>query len=167
MAVEWIESAGGPLLLAPASVARSWKGDALPADNGPSDYDKACAVGDEIGVLTHHGAQLLVLGDEPDRTAVIESPGMITLVRWRWAASAEALLESLQRKERRSPVIGPSGTFTARTERYVLFDSALGGIEIARALSISLRAGTYSFDTIEHRPNRETCAVLHRIYAIQ
>ena len=44
---------------------------------------------------------------------------------------------------------------------------ALGGIEIARALSISLRAGTYSFDTIEHRPNRETCAVLHRIYAIQ
>jgi Immunity protein 21 len=166
MAVEWIESAGGPLVFAPASIARAWKGNALPADNGPSDYDKACAVSGEIGVLAHGGAQLLVLGDEPDRTALIETPGVITVVRWRWAASEEALLESLKRRERRSPVVGPSGIFTAKPEMYVLFDSALGGDEIDRALTIPLRAGTYSFDTIEHRPDRETCALLHRIYAV-
>jgi hypothetical protein len=167
MSVEWIESSGGPLVFAPASVARAWKGVALPADNGPSDYDKACAVADDLGVITHDGAQVLVLGGEPDRTALIQSPGMITLVRWRWAVSEAALLASLRRKQRRSPVAGPSGSFMAKSEAYVLFDSSLDTTEIPRSPSVPLRAGTYSFDTIEHRPDRETCAVLHHIYAIQ
>lgn len=49
---EWTESAGGPLVLAPQSCLPHWRGTAGSNVVGAqSDYERACAIGDEIGMI--------------------------------------------------------------------------------------------------------------------
>ncbi|KPI20611.1 hypothetical protein OV450_0077 [Actinobacteria bacterium OV450] len=68
----WVESMGGPLIVAPVSALASWGGcteGGLMAGvaTAPDDYDRACAVADLAGVIPidANGTQALVLADEP------------------------------------------------------------------------------------------------------
>jgi hypothetical protein len=93
--LQWIESAGGPLLFASRAVIESWHGIRASAGS-VTDYERTCAVTEEIGVIQIGSAQALVLGDEPDRCALVSrSPTYILMVRWRWAESEESLLAAL------------------------------------------------------------------------
>ncbi|MEU5667121.1 Imm21 family immunity protein [Streptomyces longwoodensis] len=100
----WVESMGGPLIVIPSSALAAWRGctetgvmagDATAAD----DYDRACAVEDLAGVITvgAHGAQALVLADEPATSCYL--PERRAFLRWLAAdsetglkAAAEAVL---------------------------------------------------------------------------
>jgi hypothetical protein len=162
-ASEWIESGGGPLLFAPERSLSSWHGnDATPA--GVSDYARACNIKDEIATLLVGDAQVLVLGDEPDRTALIETqPATALLVRWRWADSEASLMTALGSVGLDALPFRVVGTFQAILGWYHLFDSAYSGTSAPRTLKTSLKGGTYSYESTEFRPNDRTCALLHRI----
>ena len=70
--VEWIESAGGPLLLAPRSSIRDWLGvDGSKVAGLQTDYERACSIQAEIGIIPVGSRSAVVLGDEPDRTALL------------------------------------------------------------------------------------------------
>ncbi|MFD5721719.1 Imm21 family immunity protein [Streptomyces sp. NPDC127036] len=92
----WVESMGGPLIVVPVSALVAWRGstetgvmagDAI----APDDYDRACAVEDLAGVISvgEHGAQALVLADEPATSCFL--PEHRAFLRW-LAADSEAEL---------------------------------------------------------------------------
>ncbi|HYO74665.1 MAG TPA: Imm21 family immunity protein, partial [Archangium sp.] len=64
--MQWVFSAGGPLVLLPKAVQPRWRGTC----GVPSDYEVACSVEGYVGVIEKAGRQILVLGDEPLQTAV-------------------------------------------------------------------------------------------------
>jgi hypothetical protein len=76
---DWIESAGGPLIVMPRSVSPSWKGTA------GEDYQEACNVEDYLGLVARDWGAVVVLGDAPLRTAVIHQPDGPAIVRWIYA----------------------------------------------------------------------------------
>ena len=162
---EWIESGGGPLLFAPRSIVAEWRGsDPGAAQGQPTDYERACAVGEEIAAILVGGVQALILGDEPDRTTLISrSPSNVLILRWRWARSEESLLSSLNLEEVDRLPTKHERTFEALTDEYLLFDSANSGTAIARALSVNMTAGTCSFDALDFQPDASIFAMIHRL----
>lgn len=163
--VKWIESGGGPLLFACRASLRYWSGASAIGTTGVADYNRACAVRDEIDVIDINVAQALVLGDEPDRTALVAlSPTSVMMLRWRAAESESALLSALNSVEiDQLPTTGSGGWFKAVAGEYLLFDSAWGGNEVVDALRIEMLGGVYRFDTVNFKPNRFTHALVHRL----
>lgn len=162
--VEWIESGGGPLLFAPSSVVPLWRGTEPSKPSGITDYQRACAVRDEIGVVRIGAVEALALGDEPDRTTLIGgAPSSVLIVRWRWAKSEESLLSALNVEEIERLPSSNENVFETLAGEYLLFDSAYSGAEIVHALRVQMKAGPCCFDTLDHRPNADTCALIHRL----
>ncbi|TDB90466.1 hypothetical protein E1264_04910 [Actinomadura sp. KC216] len=95
--MDWIESGGGPLLLAPASQLAHWRG--VEDDDGPvetwGDYGRACAVEGYLGLIKVGALDGLVLGDEPARTTYL--PDERLLLRWSAADSEGELVAAAKR----------------------------------------------------------------------
>ena len=165
---EWIESGGGPLLFAPQRVLADWHGNRQLKDRvGLTDCARACAVKDEVGVIQIGATQALVLGDEPDRTSlIVYSSSDLMICRWRWADSEASLLESLDTAGVRQLPFTQKGSFDALSDQYHLFDSAYSGDEVPRSLVAKLDARSYLFDSIDFRPSKNICALVHRIRAM-
>lgn len=165
---EWIESGGGPLLFAPQRALVDWHGNRQQKDQvGVTDYARACAVKDEVGVVSIGASQALVLGDEPDRTSlIVYSTSDLMICRWRWAESEASLMESLDTAGVRRLPFTQKGHFEAISDQYHLFDSAYSGDEVPRSLIAKLDARSYLFDSIDFRPNKNIYALIHRIRAM-
>ena len=162
--ISWIQFDGGPLLLAPRSRVRDWGGIGSGSD-APSDYDRACAMDDEIGGISIGDRSAVVLGDEPDRTALVGGGADdVFLIRWKYARSEQSLVGALFADNliRRLPYV-PAGWIATDGEEYVLFSPAYDGSDIGPHLSVVLRAGRYFMGTAKFEPNSETSAVIHRL----
>jgi hypothetical protein len=162
----WIESSGGPLLLAPRSCLRRWCGATGRGLCSQTDYERACAIESEIGTISIGDRSAIVLGDEPDRTALVteQSGTSVLIVRWRYAESEESLLSALSADGGLQKLTySPGGWIATAAEEYVLFDAACSGTQIDRYLSLLLQAGGYSFETTTFKPNENTCAIVHRM----
>ena len=159
--LSWIESTGGPLIVVPRMTLARW-GGAFAADGAPSDYQRACAVSDELGVIRHEGADVLVLGDEPHRTTYLEDGDLKCLVRWVAAVSEESLLEMVRQKVG-EPHGEPRVCFSTSDEQLFLIDSSDRGAELhSPSLSIYLAAGKYVVDTLRLR-SVDVQVLIHRI----
>lgn len=94
-----MESLGGPLIAVPVSVLAEWGGCSENWGEEPGsveDYDRACAVENWAGLLDvgSHGAQALVLADEPATSRYV--PEQRVFVRWLAADSESELLAAAQ-----------------------------------------------------------------------
>ncbi|MEO3826159.1 Imm21 family immunity protein [Actinomadura sp. B10D3] len=141
--MDWVESAGGPLLAAPVSRLARWEG--VTDDDGPvetwGDYGRACAVDGHIGLVNIDAGQALVLGGEPATTTYL--PGERLFLRWVATNSEDELVAAAKRalpsitwdEELVWDVDGP----------IVLFDSAWPGAtpEPGNHLAIDLAPGRY------------------------
>ena len=69
--LRWIYSDGGPLLLLSDQYLSEWHGaeEHAATRHAHTDYDRACAVDDYLGVIPVAQSQALVLGDAPMDTA--------------------------------------------------------------------------------------------------
>jgi hypothetical protein len=106
--------------------------------------------------------QAVVLGDEPDRTALFEDSSDILILRWRWAESEESLLLALHSDLSRLS-FARSGKFSTIAGEHLLFDSAYAGVDIAKSLGVRLNASEYTLETIKFNPSKHVCAIIHRL----
>jgi hypothetical protein len=88
------------------------------------------------------------------------------LRRWCWAESEESLLAALNLEEIDRLPSKNEGAFKTLADEHLLFDSACSGAEIVRALRVELKAGNCSFDTLDFRPDGNTCVLIHRLRII-
>lgn len=146
MLYTWVESAGGPLLIAPESELGHWGGTA--DMDGPvetwGDYGRACSVEGYIGLVTVGSQQALVLGDQPVRTTYL--PAERTFLRWAAAGSEEELVAAARQALQEHITWDRDEDLVWEIrEPVVLFDSAWPGseIELDNQLDIALDPGRY------------------------
>lgn len=160
--MDWVESGGGPLLVAPVSQLAHW-GGGPDDDDGPletwGDYGRACSVEGYIGLVPVGDGQALVLGDEPATTAYL--PDERLFLRWA-AADSEAELVAAAVQAVRTvhwaehlvwDVDGP----------VALFDSAWPGStpEPGNHLVIDLEPATYTVRAAYEQSPRNWMILVH------
>lgn len=162
--VKWLESGGGPLCFVPREVLELRRGAAEPsAASAGSDYDRACGIPDELGVLDLVGGAALVLADEPHATTWMPRDDGGWLVRWVSAPSEARLLSAVSGAAAEPFPGAPHVRFETRaTGACHLFDAAEVGDEAAAALRVQLRPGAYVVDTVLVDVDDEIEAVVHR-----
>lgn len=163
--LRWIDSLGGPLLLLDRQWLPHWRGYLGPSsDESGSDYARACAIDETLGILPIGPGQGLILGDEPLSTAWLPLPGLRggLIVRWRWAPDEAAVLAALPRLP---SVMWLSNNLTLPlpTGQAVLFDTTDSGERIGANLSLTLDPGVYSVDTADYAPDATISLLLHRL----
>lgn len=144
--LNWVESAGGPLLVAPRSDLTHWGGST--DDDGPvetwGDYGRACTVEGYIGLVAIGAQQALVLGDEPAPTTYL--PAERLFLRWA-AASSESVLVAAAKQAMHGKMqwSEDEDLFWDVRGSVVLFDAALPGtvMEPYNHLVVDLAPGRY------------------------
>ncbi|WAT15826.1 Imm21 family immunity protein [Xanthomonas fragariae] len=161
--LNWIESTGGPLILLHRELLPHWSGIKKSLfDADTTDYSRACDVHDELGVVAVGPKQALVLGDEPDATAIIQNENSIFIVRWRWAPSENELLSTLH-DALNSLEFCDSGSFSTTLGTHLLFDSSIAGTEVDESLIVELGAARFSLANAYFQPKKDICALIHRL----
>ena len=179
----WIESNGGPLLLAPAALLTAWEGASPPAgsrviearfrwdpDGPATDYDRACDVSGYAGVIPVGSGWALVIGDEPSPARWESAPGGGVVVRWEHApdaATAEAAVASLLSGGLAELAWSPECALDVVSSPLVMFDSAEEGAEpLGRRLVVELAPGRYVVEQARHAPDPELSLHLVRLRAV-
>ncbi|CAL9635473.1 hypothetical protein SUDANB145_06191 [Streptomyces sp. enrichment culture] len=157
--VDWVESGGGPLIAVPETVLPFWAG--ADGEETASDYDRACEVDGQAGLLPVGDAAALVLGDEPAATAFLPEHG--TFVRWRAGDDERDLLASVP-AALRTAEWGPETVWRVPGP-VVLFDAAWpgGACEGTDHVRIPLEPGRYTVRTAHAQPGPETWLGLVRL----
>ncbi|MDI1466105.1 Imm21 family immunity protein [Catellatospora sp. KI3] len=146
MALTWITSAGGPLLVAPQSALASWAG-VIDTDRPVEtwgDYGRACAVDGYTGLIAIGDQEGLVLGDEPAMTTYLAEDRLF--VRWAAAYDEDELVVAAGRLVQEDVNWDVSEELVWDVEGpVVLFDSAEPGAdpEPGNHLVIDLEPGQY------------------------
>lgn len=154
----WLTSTGGPLILMDSAKACLW----TEIDGQPSDYDLACQTSDYAQTLITHGAQVVVLGDEPLPTTIATRDDVLLLVRWRWAeseADVQAALDNLDFGQ--VSYIERLSVEWAGTE-LVLFDAAYNAGS-TEGLNVQLHSRNTEISTFVYEPTPDTALLIHAI----
>ncbi|WP_084597901.1 Imm21 family immunity protein [Micromonospora chokoriensis] len=154
----WVESGGGPLIVVPSSALTEWKGASVDEPDSWGDYDRACRVDGDVGVVDVGDEQALVLADEPASTTYL--PDRRIFVRW-LCANSEADVVRLVPRAVEIADWEDAGTWTTSGPAE-LFDSAYhgGGLEYTTHLAVDLARGTYLIRTAHVEPDNETALVM-------
>lgn len=150
--LNWVESAGGSLVVVPRAKVTLWSGAASP------DYALANSIDDYLGVLDMPWGLAVVLNDQNFRTAV-GAGGII--VRWMFAPDEATLLEVLgglnwdvQEPVERLWVQLPN-------EPHVIFDSGRPGSEPA-GIKFEPPPSTEVLTYVIEDPNSQVRFIAHR-----
>lgn len=150
----WIESTGGPFVMVPCSKVRLWRG--VQSD----DYAAACTVEAYVGMVERAWGQVLILNDEPLRTAITSTESGLAIVRWMYAPSAYDLLEAVKSFVADPEQAVERSSFTFLDEPYLIFDSSSTGGD-AQSLTLVPPAHARGLATYVARPDHEIGFVLH------
>jgi len=179
--MNWVCSAGGPLIVASAEIAPHWRGGfggrpleggREPSGESISDYARACGVDDYLGTLEAGPGEVLVLGDEPMPTAFIPKPGGGVLVRWMYAENEEDARRAVEKVPESVWKATPHKIEVGQRGLLVIFDAACPGDELpptedggidALWIPIDLPPGAYLVDTADYQPDGSTGLILHRL----
>ncbi|PRP93857.1 hypothetical protein ENSA7_78980 [Enhygromyxa salina] len=144
-----------------------WRGvDADPAQ-GPSDYERACAVVDYVGVIDVGDASALILGDEPFPTAWHSTDDGGILIRWVYSDS-EASIDAFLSNTNCKICWTETGLSVPVPGQCVLFDAAEPGVDIrGECLVLTLSAGDYAVRSAVVDPSDEVRLVLHELSLVK
>ncbi len=158
----WVASEGGPLILMPQAALMAWCGCEPARDgrvitarsrwNGPdspaTDYDRACDVDGQVGILDVGGHTGLVLADQPLATTWVTHPRGGALVRIVSAAIERKRL--IERMPRGAALDDDAiewqpepGEVISEEHSWSLFDAAYPGWERDFSAAVRLAPGRY------------------------
>lgn len=169
--LNWIDSAGGPLIVMERKSVHNWLGSSgtrVNVEENITDYDRACNVDDYVGVIIVGQEQALVLNDEPMQTVwwKNEDNHEGLLVRWQWAGSEDDVIHSLEKLD--NIIWENTGLKINFSEgNLIMFDSACRYDEIDLSSSIKVQSGTHHILTAFWQPNESISLVLHRFEDIK
>ena len=168
--LRWIISAGGPLILMESSLLLSWKGvfGSRGEESQTSDYDRACAVDDYVGLIPVDEDFALVFGQEPMDTSWLplsDTQGLI--IRWVWANSEKQVEEVFEKFSLEQNWLDTGLKIEFKTENLILFDSASKGDSIKDFLQLNIGQGVYKVQTLFYVPNEEISLILHKVDKIK
>ncbi|RBB31836.1 hypothetical protein DPV79_40210 [Burkholderia reimsis] len=158
---DWINSSGGPLVVMEEAKAPLWNG----SSGNPSDFDLSCQPADYAGRLAVHGADVLVLGDEPLQTAVATSDSQQLIVRWKWADSEADVLTAIEKIDFGAINIIEELTINWINQPLVVFDAA-DTFDPAQCLRLSTHRGANQVSTFIYQPTSRTSLLVHSIVAV-
>jgi hypothetical protein len=124
--MDWVNSAGGPLIFAEEGFARAWMGVfgcSKTAAGQTTDYDRASRIKGYIEIVECNGGSVLVLGDEPLQSAFfVTDGGEPAIVRWVFAKARDM---ELRLKEPLLEIVelAPAIKFETRSDLVFLFDA--------------------------------------------
>jgi len=140
-----------------AQSAHLWPG----AEQDSSDFDLACRTSSYAEVVTAYRTSLLILGDEPLRTRVVQGEGDTYIVRWRYcpseihALTVAASLADAWDIEESTEILWNTGDI-------VIFDAA-GQFSARSSLSFKVPAGRIAVRTYEFTPDVDTGFLVHAL----
>jgi hypothetical protein len=177
---KWVSCDGGPLLLVQEKYLPLWEGSDAPSNGRvvqanfrwgldvATDYDRACDIGDWLGLISVGEGQALVLGGDENATTWLPLEGRQDgmLVRWGYANSEEDAIsaaKSLSDKTDKDETL----EFSVEESDLILFAACEAGNdkEIYPRLKISLSSGTYKIFTIEYEVG-QTSVICHHFRKI-
>ena len=166
--LDWIETSGGPLVLMESKLSVKWGGvSGSNSKESVSDYDYACNVDEYIEKVPYDSGEIVVFGDEPDRTTYIPiSEACGVFVRWKWSNTRDIQDLVLEKFNELRFMDSIRIKYTLNSDSLYLFDSSVRGSEINEKLEINLPKGEYELSTEIFEPDIEIRLVLHRIYRI-
>jgi hypothetical protein len=153
--LRWISTTGGPLILMSKTSLPKWNGIGSDGFEAWSDYDRACAVDDYLGIINVGDDEALVLGDMPSHTAsVVVDSGTILFIRWIWADDENQVVNAINKFS-----IGQQEW--AKTDLEIrfplsdidLFDSSYPGESVEETLEMTIEYGNYTARTLSYEPN--------------
>jgi hypothetical protein len=166
IAVEWINSGGGPLICAESDIVTQWMGtQGLSAVDSVarSDYERACATTEYLQSILCGKGEVLVLGDEPLQSAFLtEQVDQPVIARWVYAQSRQEAEAALAKNLAEAFEISPRIKFQVKDGIIVLFDSALPGSEATPAFTYSIEAGRYEATTEKLEIKGRYSFLIHR-----
>jgi len=184
--LEWIDSAGGPLILITDKTVGLWSGilkrsayltnvdeDAEEfLDPDEADYGKACLVENYLGLVEVDNEEALVLGGEPMLTTFFFSRDKPILARWFYGEDKEFVDNTLLNIDLNSinnwefELI-----FNLMSDKQFLFDSACSKTMVDKRqedyLQININHGQYKLSTSVYKPDCKTKLILHKFEAIK
>lgn len=159
--MRWIESGGGPLIIVPEVALSNWEGVARTTIGSRTDYDRACAVDDNVGTIAIGDFEALVLGDEPLRTTWLPDDIGGWIVRWVYAESEDEISSFVRDNVRNVALDERAVTFNVPGS-CVLFDSAEPGYRITGdSLFVRLPPGHYVVRSGMATPSESMRILLH------
>lgn len=168
MRTHWINSNGGPYILASNRVASLWRAtNGISVDHGDgcaNDYQRACEINGYAGVIQSNGESMLVIGDLPSDLAVyLNTDTEVVLVKWVGAESEEQILAALD-VERELPFQRLNFDLKITESPLVIFDSSeLFADAGENKLSLKLSLGTYSVEVLSYEPHDQLMLQLFRL----
>lgn len=180
--LNWIESAGGPLILISDKSYKLWSGilrrssyldnkteeayDFLSADE--TDYGKACLVEDYLGIVSIGDDTAIILGDEPLMTTSFYSvDNRVIIARIYYCEDSESVDSNLK-------IIDINSIENWRfalavklsSDRQYLFDSACSASMLEKGsndcLLMNIKHGDYKIWTSIYEPDDKTKLIIHK-----
>ena len=166
----WVgEACAGPLLLVPDSLLSDWSGIDVPdyrvvtatfrwnaEEPRACDYDRACDIAEQVGVIAVGHGEGLVIGGSLQPTTWLSRPWGGVVARWEYAQNDESMERALTEIPP-SLAYTPHGEFIVTTSPLTLFNSAEPGDEIVMPrLSIELAPGRYVIGWARYAPDELT-----------
>lgn len=163
MDMQWINSAGGPLVCASPVVGREWRGtQGSSVGEACSDYERACGQLDYVDAIACGLSQVLVLGDEPLQSALLAMDEGVFVVRWISCKSSECAASVIAQLPSALPSIEAPTKFRLDERGLIMFDAALGGIDPASCASVDLKPGMFTITTEKYKTEGVYEFLVHR-----
>ncbi|MES2952854.1 MAG: Imm21 family immunity protein [Pseudomonadota bacterium] len=163
MKLEWINSAGGPLICASPAAGRIWGGTRGSSVGGAeSDYDRACDQVSYVSAIACGSAQVVVLGDEPLQSAFVVKSDSVLVVRWVSCVSSERAASAIAQLPSALPAIEEPTKFRLDDRGLIMFDSAVASIDPAVCSKVDLRPGVFTVTTEKYKSEGVHEFLVHR-----
>lgn len=163
MNLQWINSAGGPLVCASPVTGREWRGThGSSVGEARSDYERACDQADYVSVIACSSSEVLVLGDEPLQSAFVMRNEEVLVLRWVSCVSSEGAVRAVEQLPSVLPSIEEPSKFSLKHRGLIMFDAAVGGIDPAVCSGVDLSPGSYSVTAEKYKRDGAYEFLVHR-----